>query len=132
MVFLYFKWLCGTTFKKVRYFPHTKKPRLIIFLPFCYTYVLTNFFFKIEKNVYQKVKNRYWVRVFFQKIPCLYLTYYSGLMKSMTTTTNGAPCYLYPCVYSLLPGAMTKVFFVYDFYIILWSKNIVFLFVCFL
>ena len=35
-------------------------------------------------------------------------------------------CYLYPCVYSLLPGAMTKIFFVYDFYIILWSKNSVF------
>ena len=35
-------------------------------------------------------------------------------------------CYLYPCVYSLLPGAMTKIFFLYDFYIILWSKNSVF------
>ena len=66
-----------------------------------------------------------WIRVFFKEntSPLSNLFRVNEVNDNKKWRPN---CYLYPCVYSLLPGAMTKIFFVYDFYIILWSKNSVF------
>ena len=129
--FLYFKWLCGTTYKNLRYFPHKKKTSSNhIFAFLLHMYLNLRFFFKIEKNVYQKVINMNWIRVFLKKIPRLHLTY-SGLMKSMTTR-NGAPIVIYTHVFIHCYPAPWQKSFSCMIFILFCDQKIVFLFVCFL